>query len=292
MTPPEINTPPEDSNNNNLAPISLKEPEIRSDNDGKVGDIGSEPLRDRQNSEENDYLDQVPDEVEMSIFDHLEELRMRIFYSLIAVVVGIIGCFIVVKPIVKFLEIPAQGVKFLQLAPGEYFFVTIKVAAYSGLLLASPFILYQIVKFVLPGLTIRERRFIGPIFLGSTVLFILGLVFADLAIVPAALKFFIGYGSEVVEQAWSIEKYFEFVLLLMFSTALAFQVPILQLLLGIVGIVSSQQMLSGWRYVLLGSAVLGAVLTPSTDPLTQSLLGGAVVALYLGGSLVVKLIGK
>ncbi len=292
MTPPEINTPPEDSNNNNLTPISLKEPEIRSDNDGKVGNIASPPLGDRQNSEENDYLDQVPDEVEMSIFDHLEELRMRIFYSLIAAVVGIIGCFIVVKPIVKFLEIPAQGVKFLQLAPGEYFFVTIKVAAYSGLLLASPFILYQIVKFVLPGLTIRERRFLGPIFLGSTVLFGLGLVFAYFAIVPAALKFFIGYGEAVVEQAWSIERYFEFVLLLMFSTALAFQVPILQLLLGIVGIVTSQQMLSGWRYVLLGSAVLGAVLTPSTDPLTQSLLGGAVVVLYLGGSLVVKLIGK
>ncbi|MGD1700132.1 twin-arginine translocase subunit TatC [Dapis sp. BLCC M229] len=292
MTTPEINTPPEDSNNNNLAPISLKEPEIRSDNDGKVGDIASQSLGDRQNSEENDYLDQVPDEVEMSIFDHLEELRMRIFYSLIAAVVGIIGCFIAVKPIVKFLEIPAQGVKFLQLAPGEYFFVTIKVAAYSGILLASPFILYQIVKFVLPGLTIRERRFLGPIFLGSTVLFGLGLVFAYFAIVPAALKFFIGYGEAVVEQAWSIERYFEFVLLLMFSTALAFQVPILQLLLGLVGIVTSQQMLSGWRYVLLGSAVLGAVLTPSTDPLTQSLLGGAVVVLYLGGSLVVKLIGK
>ncbi|MGD1715210.1 twin-arginine translocase subunit TatC [Dapis sp. BLCC M172] len=289
MTSLENNTPPEDSNNNNLAPISLKEPQIQSDG---VDNIPSQDLGDRQNSEENDYLDQVPDEVEMSIFDHLEELRMRIFYSLIAVVVAIISCFIVVKPIVKFLEIPAQGVKFLQLAPGEYFFVTIKVAAYSGLLLASPFILYQIVKFVLPGLTIRERRFLGPIFLGSTVLFGLGLVFAYFAIVPAALKFFIGYGSAVVEQAWSIERYFEFVLLLMFSTALAFQIPILQFLLGIVGIVTSQQMLSGWRYVLLGAAVLGAVLTPSTDPLTQSLLGGAVVALYLGGSLVVKLIGK
>ena len=106
------------------------------------------------------------------------------------------------------------------------------------------------------------------------------------------MKFFIGYGSEVVEQAWSIEKYFEFVLLLMFSTALAFQVPILQLLLGIVGIVTSQQMLSSWKYVLLGAVVLGAVLTPSTDPLTQSLLGGAVVALYFAGSFVVKLIGK
>ncbi|MCL2923421.1 MAG: twin-arginine translocase subunit TatC, partial [Trichodesmium sp. MAG_R04] len=194
-------TPSEDLNNNNLAPISLKEPEIISD---KVSNIAEQDLDDRHNSEkeeDDDYLNQVPDEVEMSIFEHLEELRMRIFYSLIAVVVGIIGCFILVKPIVKFLEIPAQGVRFLQLAPGEYFFVTIKVAAYSGILLASPFILYQIVKFVLPGLTTRERRFLRPIFLGSTVLFGLGLVFAYLAIVPAALKFFIGYGSEVVEQA-------------------------------------------------------------------------------------------
>ncbi|MDE5114202.1 MAG: twin-arginine translocase subunit TatC [Trichodesmium sp. St15_bin1_1] len=281
-------TPPEDSNNNNLTSISLKEPEIKPD---KVEDIASQGLGDRQNSLEDDQ-DIVPDEVEMSIFEHLEELRVRIFHSLIAAVLGIISCFIVVKPIVKFLEVPAQGVKFLQLAPGEYFFVTIKVAAYSGLLLTSPFMLYQIVKFVLPGLTIRERKFLRPIFLGSTVLFGLGLVFAYLAIVPAALKFFIGYGSEVVEQAWSIEKYFEFVLLLMFSTALAFQVPILQLLLGIVGIVTSQQMLSSWKYVLLGAVVLGAVLTPSTDPLTQSLLGGAVVALYFAGSFVVKLIGK
>ncbi|MCL2936535.1 MAG: twin-arginine translocase subunit TatC [Trichodesmium sp. MAG_R02] len=281
-------TPPEDSNNNNLTSISLKEPEIKPD---KVEDIASQGLGDRQNSQEDDQ-DIVPDEVEMSIFEHLEELRVRIFHSLIAAVLGIISCFIVVKPIVKFLEVPAQGVKFLQLAPGEYFFVTIKVAAYSGLLLTSPFMLYQIVKFVLPGLTIRERKFLRPIFLGSTVLFGLGLVFAYLAIVPAALKFFIGYGSEVVEQAWSIEKYFEFVLLLMFSTALAFQVPILQLLLGIVGIVTSQQMLSSWKYVLLGAVVLGAVLTPSTDPLTQSLLGGAVVALYFAGSFVVKLIGK
>ena len=281
-------TPPEDSNNNNLTSISLKEPEIKPD---KVEDLASQGLGDRQNSLEDDQ-DIVPDEVEMSIFEHLEELRVRIFHSLIAAVLGIISCFIVVKPIVKFLEVPAQGVKFLQLAPGEYFFVTIKVAAYSGLLLTSPFMLYQIVKFVLPGLTIRERKFLRPIFLGSTVLFGLGLVFAYFAIVPAALKFFIGYGSEVVEQAWSIEKYFEFVLLLMFSTALAFQVPILQLLLGIVGIVTSQQMLSSWKYVLLGAVVLGAVLTPSTDPLTQSLLGGAVVALYFAGSFVVKLIGK
>src|SRR6476646_10625001 len=231
-------------------------------------------------ADEPDYLDELPDEVEMSLFDHLEELRQRIFYSLIAAAVGIVGCFIVVKPIVQLLEVPAQGVKFLQLAPGEYFFVSIKVAGYSGLLLASPFVLYQIIQFVLPGLTRRERRFIGPIVLGSSVLFAAGLAFAYVALIPAALNFFINYGADVVEQLWSIDRYFEFVLLLMFSTGLAFQIPVIQLLLGLIGIVSSAQMLSGWRYVLLGAAVLGAVLTPSTDPLTQSLLGGAVVALY------------
>lgn len=71
--------------------------------------------------EEETFLDELPDEVEMSLFDHLEELRQRIFYALIAVVVSVIGCFFAVKPIVRLLEVPAQGVKFLQLAPGEYF---------------------------------------------------------------------------------------------------------------------------------------------------------------------------
>jgi len=241
---------------------------------------------------DTDPLDELPGEIEMSLFDHLEELRQRIFYSLIAVVVGIIGCFFAVKPIVQLLEVPAQGVKFLQLAPGEYFFVSLKVAAYTGFILTSPFILYQIIQFVVPGLTRRERRLLGPVVLGSSVLFAGGLVFAYLLLIPAALKFFISYGADVVEQLWSIDKYFEFVLLLLFSTGLAFQIPIIQLLLGNLNIVSSEQMVSGWRYVIMGAVVLGAVLTPSTDPLTQSLLAGAVLALYFGGVGLVKLTGK
>jgi len=159
-------------------------------------------------------------------------------------------------------------------------------------LVSSPFILYQILQFVLPGLTRRERRLIGPVVLGSSVLFFAGLAFAYIALIPAALNFFISYGADVVEQLWSIDKYFEFVLLLMFSTGLAFQIPIIQLLLGYLGIVSSGQMLSGWRAVVVGAAVLGAVLTPSTDPLTQTLLGGAVLSLYFSGVGLVKLIGK
>ena len=238
------------------------------------------------------YLDELPDEVEMSLFDHLEELRMRIFYAVIAVVIGIIGCFIVVKPLVKILEVPAQGVKFLQLAPGEFFFVSIKVAGYSGILVASPFILYQLIQFVLPGLTRKERRLLAPVVFGSSILFFAGLGFAYIALIPAALNFFISYGGDVVEQSWSIDRYFEFVLLLMFSTGLAFQIPIIQLILGFLGIVSSGQMVAGWRYIVLGAVVLGAILTPSTDPLTQSLLAGAVLGLYFGGAGMVKLIGK
>lgn len=239
-----------------------------------------------------DYDDELPDEVEMSLFDHLEELRLRIFYALIAVVVGAIVCFAMVRPIVRLLEVPAQGVKFLQLAPGEFFFVSIKVAGYCGILLAAPVILYQVVAFVLPGLTRKERRLLGPIVFGSSILFVAGLAFAYIALIPAALNFFISYGADVVEQSWSIEKYFDFVLLLMLSTGLAFQVPIIQALLGLLGIVSSQQMISGWKFVLLASAIVGAVLTPSTDPLTQSLLGGAMVMLYFGGIGLVKLLGK
>ncbi|MGG6265274.1 twin-arginine translocase subunit TatC [Leptolyngbya sp. AN03gr2] len=239
-------------------------------------------------SDDGDILD----DVEMSLFDHLEELRQRIFVSLAAIVACIVGCFVYVKPLVQFLEVPANGVKFLQLAPGEYFFVSMKVAGYSGLILAAPVLLYEVVAFVLPGLTRREKRFLAPVVLGSSVLFLGGLAFAYALLIPAALNFFISYGAEVVEQAWSIDRYFEFILLLMFSTGLAFQIPVVQALLGFLGIVSSKTMLAGWKYVLLGAAILGAVITPSTDPLTQSLLGGAVLGLYFGGVGIVKLLGK
>ncbi|MBD2104238.1 twin-arginine translocase subunit TatC [Leptolyngbya sp. FACHB-261] len=252
-------------------------------------ELSSGPL---DEPEIDDPEDIAPDDVEMSLFDHLEELRLRIFYALAAMGVGIVISFFRVNDIVRVLEGPARGAKLIQQSPGEYFFVSLKVAAYSGILAATPFVVYQIVRFVLPGLTVRERRFLGPIVLGSTVLFLAGLFFAYVALIPAALTFFISYGADVVEQLWSIDRYFEFVLLLMFSTGLAFQVPVIQMLLGLVGIVNSAQMLQGWRYVILAAAILGAVLTPSTDPLTQSLLAGAVTGLYFSGIGLVKLLGR
>ena len=222
-------------------------------------------------------------EVEMSLVDHLEELRRRVLRSLLAVVVAAAACLVAVKPLVRLLEVPAEGIRFLQLAPGEFLFVSFKVAGYAGLTLALPYVLYEVLGFVLPGLTRRERRLVAPAVAGSAVLFAAGLAFAWWALVPAALRFLVSYGADVVEPSWSIERYLDFVLLLMVATALAFQLPVLQLLLGALGLVKAQPMLASWRWVVLASALAGAVLTPSTDPVTMLLLAGAITALYLIG---------
>ncbi|KAL2235055.1 UNVERIFIED_CONTAM: Sec-independent protein translocase protein TATC, chloroplastic [Sesamum indicum] len=236
----------------------------------------------------------LPDDKEMSIYDHLEELRDRIFVSVLAVGAAIVGCFAFSKDLIMFLEAPvrAEGVRFLQLAPGEFFFTSLKVSGYCGLLLGSPVILYEIIAFVVPGLTKAERRFLGPIVLGSSILFYTGILFSYYVLTPAALTFFVTYAEGVVESLWSIDQYFEFVLVLMFSTGLSFQVPVIQLLLGQLGLVSSDQMLSIWRYVVVGSVVAAAILTPSTDPLTQMLLAGPLMGLYLGGAGIVKVLGR
>jgi sec-independent protein translocase protein TatC len=198
-------------------------------------------------------------------------------------VIAAAGCLILVRPLVRLLEQPAEGMRFMQLAPGEFLFVSIKVAGYAGLTLALPYVLFEGLGFVLPGLTRRERRLIAPAVAGSAVLFLLGLAFAWWALVPAALRFLMGYGADVVEPIWSIERYLDFVLLLMLATGLSFQLPVLQLVLGSLGILNSKAMLSGWRLVVLLSALAGAVLTPSTDPVTMLLLGGAITGLYLVG---------
>lgn len=235
---------------------------------------------------------EFPGEVEMTLVGHLEELRARILRSLLAVVIGAAGCLLLVKPLVRLLEVPAHGIRFLQLAPGEFLFVSLKVAGYAGLSLALPYVLYEGLAFVLPGLTRRERGLVAPAVAGSAVLFLAGLAFAWWALVPAALNFLVSYGADVVEPLWSIERYLDFVLLLMVATALAFQLPVLQLLLAALGLVQAKTMLSAWRFVVVAAALAGAVLTPSTDPITMLLLTGAITALYLVGVGLATLAGR
>jgi len=233
--------------------------------------------------------DDFPGEVQMSLVEHLEELRRRVLRSLLAVVIGAAACLLAVRPLVRLLEVPAEGIRFLQLAPGEFLFVSLKVAGYAGLTLALPYVFFEILAFVLPGLSRRERRLVAPAVAGSTLLFAAGLAFAWWALVPAALRFLVSYGADVVEPIWSIERYLDFVLLLMVATALAFQLPMLQLLLGALGLIEWRTMLGAWRWVVLAAALAGAVLTPSTDPITMLLLTGAITALYLIGVALVAL---
>ena len=297
---------------------------------------------------------ELPDDFAMPIWDHLDELRERVLLAALAAAFAVAGCFAFSKDLVVFLEAPVadQGVRFLQLSPGEFFFTTLKVAGYAGLLLATPTVLYEVVAYVVPGLTRSERKLLAPIVFGSGLLFYAGLVFSYEVLAPAALTFFVSYADGAVESLWSIDQYFEFVLVLMLSTGesvfsffnffqlfflksslfffplrasreklrrltknpflslflpnpkppspihetrnpktgLAFQVPVIQLLLGQAGLVTSRAMLSQWRWVVVGATVAAAVLTPSTDPFTQTLLAVPLVGLYMGGALGVKAI--
>jgi len=165
----------------------------------------------------------------MTFSDHLEELRQRILNSIYLILISIFFSFLIIKPLISFLEIPAGDIHLLQLAPGEFLFVAIKVAGYSGLIVSIPYIFYQIILFISPGLTKKEKSLILPAVFGSGFLFFLGLIFSWWILVPAAIKFFISFGADIVEPTWSIERYFDFVLLLMSSTAIAFQLPVLQI---------------------------------------------------------------
>jgi len=225
---------------------------------------------------------EFPGEVEMTFVEHLEELRWRLLRSLAAVVLAAAAALVEVRPLVRLLERPAQGMRFLQLAPGEFLLVSLKVAGYAGLMLALPYALYEVLAFVLPGLTRRERQLVAPAVAASAALFFAGLAFAWGALLPAALRFLVSYGADVVEPIWSIERYLDFVLLLMVATGLAFQLPVL-LLLGLLGLVTAPALLAAWRPVLLAAAVAAAVLTPSTDPVTMLLLSGAIALLYAVG---------
>lgn len=229
---------------------------------------------------------------EMSIIEHLNELRNRIFASLTSFFIITTICFIYTKEISFILQRPAFGIKFLQLAPGEYLFASIKMAIYTGFLISSPFTLYQIILFILPGLTRKETYLIVPTISLSVILFFVGLIFSYKILIPSALQFLIKYGSDVVEPIWSFGEYFNFIIILLFSTGLAFQIPVIQVILGIYEIISADRMLSYWKYIIFISTVISAILTPSTDPITQIFMSLAIFSLYLSGIIILKGINK
>ena len=232
------------------------------------------------------------EEDEMALSEHIEEFSQRTVFCIIIIILATLVCFADVREIVKIFQAPAIGVKFLQFAPGEYFFASVKIAAFCGIVISSPLILYQLLLYLIPGLTKKERDIVLPVSFGSGILFASGLAFSYFFLIPAALRFFLSYGAEVVEPFWSFDQYFDFVAVLLFATGLSFQVPAVQIVLGLLGIVSGTKMLSAWKYVIVICTIVAAIITPSTDPITQILLSTALLSLYLGGSGIVILLKK
>jgi len=228
--------------------------------------------------------------LDLPFSEHLEELRQRSLFVVWTILFLTIGAFLDVKFLVQILELPVTQVKFFQSAPGEYFVSTLKIAFYTGVLFGSPVGLGQILLFLVPGLTEKEKKIIIPLLIGSLILFIFGFIFSYYVLIPAALNFFLNYSEEVIEPFWSFDQYFEFILVLFYSTGITFQIPIIQIILGLFEIVTSDQMLNAWRYVILFSTVIGAILTPSTDPFTQLLLSAAILILYFLGAIILRLI--
>lgn len=233
---------------------------------------------------------EVPNDIQMSFSEHVDEFRQRIFFSLVMFFIICVGCFYSLDTVVQIIKTPAVGVKFFQFAPGEYFFTSLKLVFYSSLILASPIFIYQMLLFLIPGMTYEEQKTLIPILITSYILFGLGVVFSYEILIPSALKFFLQYGANVVDPLWSFEQYFEFFTFMAFTCGLGFQIPIIQLVLCITNIIKPENLLSSWRYVILGSTILAAVLTPTVDPLTQLFLSIAFLALYFTGYLLSLLI--
>jgi sec-independent protein translocase protein TatC len=228
----------------------------------------------------------------VSFSDHIEELRQRLLQSLLVAVILMFIFFIDSKWWVQLLSTPVSTIKFIQLAPGEYFISTVKIAIYAGLLFSVPVIGSQLIFYILPGLNKNEQDILLPLVFLSTALFLSGLFFSYQILIPAALAFFVNYSADFVEPLWSFDEYLNFITLLFFTTGITFQIPLIQVLVGLTDLITSQQMLNGWKYVLVGSTIIGAILTPSTDPITQICLSLAIVLLYVIGIAILQLYGK
>nr|YP_011005055.1 Sec-independent periplasmic protein translocase [Analipus japonicus]WAM61918.1 Sec-independent periplasmic protein translocase [Analipus japonicus] len=223
---------------------------------------------------------------ELYFNEHFIELRQRLFFILSFLSLFTIFTFSQVKLIVKILEGPVSDLQFFQLSPGEYFVSTLIISFSTGILFSTPLLLSQTLFFFRPALTKNEKSIIVYLLISSIFLFSTGLLFSYFLLIPAALNFFIIYASDVIEPLLSFSQYINFVSALFFSTGLVFQVPIILVILSLSKLIDPTQILNYWRPMILLSTILGAILTPSADPVTQLLLSSALFLLYFLGSII------
>ena len=240
---------------------------------------------------EKNPAQEVPaeDDGTMSLTAHLEELRSRIIKSLLAIVFGSCVAYLFLDEITNYLTLPVGKLYYMK--PGEAFFTYLKIDIAAGFLIALPIIFYHVWKFFLPALTRSERAVLGVLVPSSVALFFAGLAFSFFLILPVALKFFMGFGqeSENLQTLFSFGSYFEFVILFVLPFGVVFELPLVIIVLGKLGILTSEKLGKYRRYVFFFSFVIGALVT-SPDVITQIAVAIPVILLYEIGYLVVKYI--
>lgn len=224
---------------------------------------------------------------EMTLLEHLKELRNRVVVAAIAVILGVLVCMFFWQEIIGWLIAPARAsfpeFELAVFGPVEVIGILFKVGLYGGILLASPVIAYEFLAFILPGLTPQERKMILPGIIGVTVFLLGGMAFAYWIILPASLGFLLDFGSEQFNPVIGAKQYLDFAMRIIFWVGLSFELPMVLALLSRLGMVSWQKMLGFWRYSIVLVFVVAAIVTPTPDPLTQSLVAGPLLLLYFVG---------
>ena len=225
---------------------------------------------------------------QMGLFQHFDELRRRLFISAIALMIGTIGGIIVATPILNFIRAP-YGEAFLVLDPTGGVVQYFRIAIMVGASLSIPIITYEILMFILPGLTGKEKKFLLMSLPPITILFIVGVAFAWYILIPPALGFLEGFQPTIFHAQWTADHYLGFVTSLLFWMGVSFETPLVFFVLSLFGVVQRRMLVRNWRIAIVGSAVAAAVITPTVDPVNMLLVMGPLMALYILSILLVSI---
>jgi sec-independent protein translocase protein TatC len=242
---------------------------------------------------------EVPDAdlPKMSFLDHLEELRKRLIVSIIAIFVAFVACWRyadkvfswIQEPLTKFLPPDDQKLAYTRLT--EPFFLYMKVAFFAAIFVASPILMWQVWRFISPGLYKRERRYAAPFIVFATLFFVAGGYFGYRVILPGTCAFFVETGKQF-KQMIKVDEYFSFASTIILASGAVFETPILIFFLARLGIVTPHFLLQKSKYAIVISFIIAAVITPTPDMVTQSFLALPMIGLYFLGVGVAFLFGK
>ncbi|HEX9922836.1 MAG TPA: twin-arginine translocase subunit TatC, partial [Anaerolineae bacterium] len=216
---------------------------------------------------------------QMSLLEHLDELRKRLIKSAIAVFVTTLIAAAFTSQILTLLIEP-YGQQVQVLGPTEGISIYFRVALTAGLVLAMPVLIYQFLMFILPGLEDSERWYIFWGVPAATLMFLIGVAFAWFIMIPAAVGFLKTWQDDLFLQVWQSQKYFPFVTSLLFWIGLSFETPLIIFILAKLGLVTPVFLLKQWRFAIVIIAIMAAMITPTIDPFNMALVMLPLIVLY------------